>query len=147
MIHRELEKRHPIPELIAELRGIASPDLGLVVLDLLYQIAHSDFEFDAEEEAVLVQIANVWGFDEADVSLIRARYSINKSTSSTNDIDAYQTLGLSPNASPYEIKDAYRRLVKQFHPDVVAHLGEEFKLLAEQKMKTISEAYQHVSKR
>ena len=58
--------------------------------------------------------------------------------------DAYQTLGVSPNASPEEIKDAYRRLVKQFHPDVVAHLGEEFKLRAEQKMKTITDAYQQL---
>ena len=29
----------------------------------------------------------------------------------------YQTLGLSPQATSQEIKQAYRRLVKQFHPD------------------------------
>ncbi len=144
LIHREMEKRHPIPELVAELRRFSSPDLGLVVMDLLYQIAHSDFDFHPEEEAVLVEIAKVWGLAEADLALIQARYKASKTTSSTTHTDAYQTLGLNSNATPDEIKDAYRRLVKQFHPDVVAHLGEEFKQLAEQKMKALTDAYQQL---
>jgi len=32
-------------------------------------------------------------------------------------IDPYRTLGLEPGASPAEIKRAYRRLAKAFHPD------------------------------
>lgn len=32
-------------------------------------------------------------------------------------MDPYHILGLSPNATPDDIKRAYRRLVKQFHPD------------------------------
>ena len=33
------------------------------------------------------------------------------------DSNHYQTLEIEQNATPQEIKDAYRRLVKQFHPD------------------------------
>ncbi|WP_088240065.1 J domain-containing protein [Calothrix rhizosoleniae] len=33
------------------------------------------------------------------------------------DSNHYQTLNVSPNASQAEIKQAYRRLVKQYHPD------------------------------
>ena len=32
-------------------------------------------------------------------------------------LNPYQTLGVSSNASSQEIKDAYRNLVKQHHPD------------------------------
>jgi DnaJ like chaperone protein len=35
----------------------------------------------------------------------------------------------------------------QYHPDKVAHLGEEFKAVAEEKMKEINAAYSHFKQR
>ena len=49
--------------------------------------------------------------------------------------DFYQTLGVSPNASQDEIKSAYKKLALEFHPD--RNKAPE----AEEKFKTISEAY------
>ena len=54
----------------------------------------------------------------------------------------YEILGLRPGASQDEVKAAYRQLAGQYHPDKVAHLGEEFQLLAEQRFKQIQEAYE-----
>jgi hypothetical protein len=50
-------------------------------------------------------------------------------------------LGVTPNASPEEITQAYRQMAKQYHPDRVAHLGPEFQGLAEERMKEINAAY------
>ena len=55
--------------------------------------------------------------------------------------DPYEVLGLPPNASQAEIKAAYRKLVNQYHPDKVAHLGAEFQKLAEERFKQIQDAY------
>ena len=55
--------------------------------------------------------------------------------------DPYAVLGIQRDASSDEIKEVYRRLVKQYHPDKVQHLGEEFRELAEKRFKEIQEAY------
>jgi len=55
--------------------------------------------------------------------------------------DPYMVLNVPRNASPEEIKTAYRKLVNKYHPDKVFHLGEEFRELAENRFKEIEEAY------
>ena len=49
--------------------------------------------------------------------------------------DYYKTLGLEKDASPEDIKKAYRKLVRQYHPDVSKHKD------ATEKTKEINEAY------
>jgi DnaJ domain/Protein of unknown function (DUF1232) len=58
----------------------------------------------------------------------------------------HAVLGVSPGASPDEIRQAYRRLANQYHPDKVSHLGEEFRLLAEKRFKEIQAAYRYLMK-
>lgn len=53
----------------------------------------------------------------------------------------FEVLGVSPTASPYEIKAAYKVSMKQYHPDLVASLGPELRELAESKTKEINAAY------
>jgi len=56
--------------------------------------------------------------------------------------DPYSILDLSPEASLKEIEDQYRSLMKQYHPDRVAHLGEDLRKLAHEKTVEIQRAYQ-----
>ena len=53
--------------------------------------------------------------------------------------DPYKILGVSPNASDEEIKQAYRRLAKQYHPD--RNPGDEE---AAKKMQQINAAYEQI---
>ncbi len=53
--------------------------------------------------------------------------------------DPYQVLGVSPTASDDEVKAAYRRLAKKYHPDL--NPGDE---AAAQKMNEINAAYEQI---
>src|SRR5579864_2566050 len=55
--------------------------------------------------------------------------------------DYYKTLGVAKNANAKEIKSAYRKLARQWHPDVNPTRKQE----AEEKFKDISEAYEVLS--
>lgn len=56
-----------------------------------------------------------------------------------NKRDYYEVLGLQKSASKDEIKKAYRKLSKQYHPDLNKEAG------AEEKFKEIAEAYEVLS--
>lgn len=55
--------------------------------------------------------------------------------------DPYTVLGVSPDASDDEIKQAYRKLAKKYHPDINPD-----KRIAEEKMKEINSAYDTIQK-
>jgi hypothetical protein len=58
--------------------------------------------------------------------------------------NAYSVLGVDRDASPEEIKQAFRKLANKYHPDKVSHMGDEFRELAEKRFKEIQEAYQEI---
>ena len=57
----------------------------------------------------------------------------------------YDILGVDKNASQNEIKKAYRKLSKEYHPDRKARASEEEKQEAETKFKEVNEAYSILS--
>lgn len=70
----------------------------------------------------------------------------DKFESSNKDEEWYQVLKVDSNASLDEIHIAYKNLIRQYHPDKVASLGDELKILAEEKSKKINAAYQYAAK-
>src|SRR5437764_3937750 len=57
--------------------------------------------------------------------------------------DYYETLGVERNASDEDIKKAYRKLARQYHPDL--QTGDQRKKAAEEQFKEINEAYEVIS--
>ena len=53
--------------------------------------------------------------------------------------DPYKVLGLGPDASDEEIKQAYRRLAKKYHPDL--NPGDP---VAAKKMQQVNAAYEQI---
>ena len=58
-----------------------------------------------------------------------------------NKRDYYEVLGVSKTATDEELKKAYRKLAKQYHPDANPNNKEE----AEAKFKEVNEAYENLS--
>jgi DnaJ-class molecular chaperone len=60
-------------------------------------------------------------------------------------MSAYDILGLTHNATPDEIKKAYKKLALQYHPDKNSDKSEEEKLILEEKFKQVSKAYREIT--
>lgn len=59
--------------------------------------------------------------------------------------DYYEVLGVNRNVSPKDLKKAYRRLARKYHPDALRNASESEKKEAEEQFKQLSEAYSILS--
>jgi DnaJ-domain-containing protein 1 len=62
------------------------------------------------------------------------------------DRPAHEVLGVRPDATPEEIRAAYQHLVRENHPDRVAHMAREFQELADRRTKEINRAYEQLKR-
>ena len=84
-------------------------------------------------------MAGYLGISSVDYKRIKAMFYSSRD-------NAYKILGLDKTATVDQIKKAYRRLVKKYHPDKVAHLGQEHQKGAEEKFKQVQKAYEQIQK-
>lgn len=112
------------------------------LLDALFHIAKADGQYHPNEKRFLEQIAEIFGFTSVDFARIEARH-----VHAPGD-DPYSILGLSPAASDEEVKAAYRRLIREHHPDrlVAQGMPQEFIDQANDKMAAINQAYEAIEK-
>lgn len=57
---------------------------------------------------------------------------------------AYDILGINPGADAVEVKAAYRQKISEYHPDKVAHLGDQLQRLAQKESEEINQAYREL---
>jgi len=117
------------------------PELKRDVLEALFHIAAADGVFHGAEDAYLEDVARRFGFTEAEYRSIRAMFVRDPD-------DPYTVLGISPDAPDDEIKEHYRRLVRENHPDtLMAHgVPEEFVCVANRKVAALNAAYDQIMK-
>ncbi len=123
----------------------------LILMELVYQVLYTN---DHVTDAELQMVRNIGEFLEItayELRAIEAKYRYGfKGAAAPGRVDEnryYETLGLSTGASFDEVKSAYRKLSMKYHPDKVGHLGEEFKKVAEEKMKELNVAYEFLKKK
>ena len=111
----------------------------------LFHIALADGCVCSAEDVYLREVARHFGFDAAEYSRIRAAHV--RSPQHTTE-DPYAILGIAPNASAGVVREAYHRLVRESHPDLVVAQGlpPECIALATARVARINAAYEQVSK-
>ncbi len=124
-------------------------DYGLqerfIVLQVLVQVAQADGRLTAAETAFVEQVAGLLGLGAFVRSFASAGAGAGWQQAGPSMRDrteeALSELGLEQGAGATEIKQAWRQLSKENHPDRVNHLGGEFRRLAEERMRKINAAY------
>ena len=74
----------------------------------------------------------------------RQRSSSGRAEKAESPVDPYQILGVDSSASAAAIQSAYRARIHEYHPDKVAHLGEELQKVAHRKTLEIQQAYEQL---
>lgn len=114
------------------------------VLASLAAIARADGPINGREEAFLARVHR--GFGLAGASWERARSGTPRSADTGPD--PYETLGVSRSATDEEIRAAWKRLMRENHPDSLASRGvpQEFIARAHEKVASINAAWDRVKR-
>ncbi len=112
------------------------------LLCILFHIARADNVIHPAELEFLERVSHIFGFSTAEFRRIKAE------NLGPDKADPYTILGVTVNATDKEIKTAYRKLIKEHHPDLLASQGlpQEFIELATEKLSVINVAYDRIEK-
>jgi len=111
----------------------------LQLLHFLFGISMADGYIHPQEIDIIDQISRYLDLDRSDFLSIKAMFTKSNGA-------AYQILEVSKDASNDEVKKAYRAMAVKYHPDKVAHLGEDIKKAAEEKSQNLNVAYDTIKK-
>jgi DnaJ like chaperone protein len=111
----------------------------LQLLHFLFGVAKSDGVVSEKELHKIATIGGYLNINIHDFNSIKAMFY--------DDVDSsYKILEIEKSASDAEVKSAYRKMVKKYHPDKLRGLGEEHIKGAEEKFRQVQRAYEHIQK-
>ena len=115
------------------------PNLLVSYFDLLFRIVAADGTFHPAEEAALKRVKEIFHISDNQFEDIKAVYFDDLAKH-------YKTLNCTPESTKEEIKSNYKKLVKDFHPDVIISKGlpEEFIEFASGRFREIQASYEKI---
>ena len=137
------------PRVAMYVRARTTYETRLQILYFLFGIAQADGVVSQDEVQQIEQIAYYFQIEKSDFISIKAMfantYGSNSYTQTPNE-NAYAILGISPQATDAEVKQAYRNMAKKYHPDRVITEDEAIKKGAEEKFKQVQQAYEQIAR-
>ena len=134
-----LKQNYPLKDVCMQIKANMDHASRLQMIHVLFGLSQADGHVHPLEVKVIHTIANYLGISGSDFESIQAMFY--KDTSA-----AYKILETTPDVTDDEVKKAYRKIATKFHPDKVHHLGYEFQKMAEEKFKSVNDAYQQIKK-
>lgn len=129
----------PTRKVCLQIREMMDHPSRLQLMHFLFGIAKADDMVTEDEVRQIFTIAGYLGISSRDFESIKAMFYNSKE-------NAYKILEIDETASNDEVKKAYRKMAKKYHPDKVIHLGKEHQKGAEQKFRQVQEAYERLQK-
>ena len=110
------------------------------LLEGLFHIAVADGNYHPNENVFLKQVAEIFGVPSREFANMRARYVPDQNP------DPYCVLGLDPQSDLGTVRQAWRALVREYHPDrmIARGLPEEAMKLAEKRLIQANWAYEEI---
>jgi DnaJ like chaperone protein len=146
-----LKTEVPVRQVCLQIRANMSHPMRLQLLHYLFGVGYSDGLVDRLELNTLNTIARYLGISQKDFFSINAMFGGQSSNSGarpgSNTIGisgAYKILEIDSKATDSEVKKAYRKMAKKYHPDKVASLGPDFQNAAKEKFQKVQQAYEEV---
>ncbi|MCP4309997.1 MAG: DnaJ domain-containing protein [Bacteroidetes bacterium] len=137
MLRDILKQEIPLRDVTRQLSERLEYAYRLEMLHFLFGIASADGSVSDSEDQVIRKIAGFMSISDSDLESIRAMFV--SQTDST-----YKILEIESTATDEEVKKAFRNMAMKYHPDKVAHLGEDFKKVANEKFRKVQEAYDKI---
>ncbi|MBI3873829.1 MAG: DnaJ domain-containing protein [Arcobacter sp.] len=101
---------------------------------------------------IIEDISNAIEIKKADLDAIIKKFEeylkVKQNQTKMNLAKAYEVLEIATDSSSDELKKQYRKLVKQYHPDVITGQGADQATIdkATNKLQEINEAYEIIKK-
>lgn len=111
----------------------------LQLMHFLFGIAKADGLVTENEVRIIHTIAGYLRINPRDFESIKAMFYNSRE-------NAYKILEIEKTTTIIEIKRAYRKMAKKFHPDKVMHLGKEHQNGAKEKFRQVQGAYEQLQK-
>jgi DnaJ like chaperone protein len=138
LLFKEITKQtYSLPQVCSQIQRSMDHPSRLEIIHLLFGLSSADGETHIKEIDVIQTIARYININDNDFTSIKAIFV--KSTKSS-----YLILEIDSAGTNDEVKNAYRKMAKKYHPDKVAHLGVELQELAEEKFKAVNNAYKDI---
>jgi len=139
MLKQLLKQEIPVRDICYQIKRHMDHSARLELFHLLFGLAMADNHYDPSEDAILRRMAGYMNISDKDFASIKAMF--------VPDTDsAYKILEISSNATDEEVRKAYRRMAMKYHPDKVAHLGEDVVNSANEKFQAVNKAYESIKK-
>lgn len=133
------QQQIPTRQVCMQIKQMMDHSSRLQLVHFLFGIAKSDGMVTEVEVKQIYTICGYLGISSRDFESIKAMFY----NSSDN---AYKVLEITKGATVDEIKKAYRKMAKKYHPDKVIHLGKEHQKGAEEKFRQVQKAYEQLQK-
>ena len=110
------------------------------LLEGLFYIAVADGSYHPNENVFLEEVARIFGVQSRDFVNMRARFVPDENP------DPYCVLGIEPSSDAETVRQAWRALVREYHPDRMIARGvpEEAMKLAEKRLIQANWAYEEI---